>query len=197
MKLLHIDSSISGEGSATRQISSAIVKALTHQDPGIRVMARDLDRDPVPHLNNKSLASVRPAPEAPAGAVESDDNAGILQQFLDADIVVIGAPMYNFNVSSQLKAWLDRILIAGKETLPVHRKPARSASPAAKKSSLLPPAAASTRRANRRRPTTFRRPTCGPCSDSSASMTSKSSGPRVWPMVLTTARRRCARRWSR
>jgi FMN-dependent NADH-azoreductase len=50
---------------------------------------------------------------------DPDDSAAvlgneILQQFLDADVLVIGAPMYNFAISSQLKAWIDRVLVAGK-----------------------------------------------------------------------------------
>jgi FMN-dependent NADH-azoreductase len=113
MKLLHIDSSISGEGSATRQLSAAIVNAFDHGIPGLEVVSRDLDADPVPHLDSRSLGSVRPTAND-AGTQGADDSAAIVQQFLDADIIVIGAPMYNFTIPSQLKAWLDRVLIAGK-----------------------------------------------------------------------------------
>ena len=101
MKLLHIDSSITGEGSASRRLSSAIVAEFTHSNPGLDVARRDLDTDPIAHLDSGSLA------EALAGGA-------IVDEFLDADVVVIGAPMYNFAVPSQLKAWFDRIVIAGK-----------------------------------------------------------------------------------
>jgi FMN-dependent NADH-azoreductase len=115
MRLLHIDSSISGEGSASRQLSAAIVAAFTSAMPGLGVIRRDLDADPIPHLDSRRLPTVRPA-NAPEGAtgVPDPEGARALDEFLAADIVVIGTPMYNFTIPSQLKAWIDRILIAGK-----------------------------------------------------------------------------------
>jgi FMN-dependent NADH-azoreductase len=115
MKLLHIDSSVLGESSASRQISAAIVAALSDTIPGLEVVRRDLEAAPVPHLSARLLATIRPDPSDPGGdGADADEAAAVLQEFLDADIVVIGAPMYNFTVSTQLKAWIDRILIAGK-----------------------------------------------------------------------------------
>jgi FMN-dependent NADH-azoreductase len=116
MKLLHIDSSITGEGSASRQISAAIVEAIRAEVPGVRVTRRDLETDPIPHLGARLLPAVRPDPARPDAAAAEDVRAAsaVLDEFLDADVIVIGAPMYNFTVSTQLKAWLDRILIAGK-----------------------------------------------------------------------------------
>ena len=116
MKLLHIDSSITGGASASRQVSAAIVAALARANPGLEIASRDLDADPIPHLDSARLASVRQAPPDAPTPTEADiaANGAILQQLLDADIVVIGAPMYNFTVPSQLKAWLDRILVPGK-----------------------------------------------------------------------------------
>jgi FMN-dependent NADH-azoreductase len=115
MRLLHIDSSISGEGSASRQLSAAIVAAFTSTMPGLDVIRRDFDADPIPHLDSRRLPTVRPA-NAPEGAtgVPDPEGASALDEFLAADIVVIGTPMYNFAIPSQLKAWIDRILIAGK-----------------------------------------------------------------------------------
>jgi FMN-dependent NADH-azoreductase len=115
MKLLHIDSSILGEASASRELSAAIVKALTGAMPGVEVIRRDLDADPIPHLNSRLLAAVRPdIADASATRATDEKGAAALEEFLGADIVVIGAPMYNFTIASQLKAWLDRIIIAGK-----------------------------------------------------------------------------------
>jgi len=115
MKLLHIDSSITGEGSVSRQLSAAIVAAFTRAMPGIETIRRDLNAEPIPHLDSRRLPTVRPAnaPEGAAG-IPDPEGAAALDEFLAADIVVIGAPMYNFAVPSQLKAWIDRILIAGK-----------------------------------------------------------------------------------
>lgn len=115
MKLLHIDSAITGTNSASRQLSAALVAALKAAIPGLDVIRRDLDANPIPHLDSKRLPSVRPA-NAPEGAVGIVDEGGgdALDEFLGADILVIGAPMYNFGIPSQLKAWIDRIAIAGK-----------------------------------------------------------------------------------
>ena len=115
MKLLHIDSSILGESSASRRLSAAIVAAFAEVVPDLEIVRRDLDADPIPHLDSRRLPTVRPAND-PQGAtgVPDDKGAGALDEFLAADIVVIGAPMYNFTIPSQLKAWIDRILIAGK-----------------------------------------------------------------------------------
>lgn len=115
MKLLHIDTSISGDASASRQLSAAIVAAFTRTVPSLEVFRRDLDADPISHLDSKLLPAVRPG-NAPDGATGAPDTKGAaaLDEFLAADIVVIGAPMYNFTISSQLKAWIDRIVIAGK-----------------------------------------------------------------------------------
>ncbi len=115
MKLLHIDSSITGANSASRQLSAVLVAALKAAIPGLEVIRRDLDANPIPHLDSKRLPTVRPA-NAPAGAVGIADEGGsdVLDEFLGADILVIGAPMYNFGIPSQLKAWIDRIAIAGK-----------------------------------------------------------------------------------
>src|SRR5215207_7410910 len=111
MKLLHIDSSISGETSASRQLSAALVAALTNALPDLDVMRRDLDEDPIPHLGGNLLRAILPTT---ADAFPEEQGTAALEEFLAADIVVIGAPIYNFTVPSQLKAWIDRILIAGK-----------------------------------------------------------------------------------
>ena len=115
MKLLHIDSSISGQASASRQLTRQIVDRLTAADPRIEVTYRDLDRTPLPHLDSNHLAGM--APGAVTGETtrkELADSTAALEEFLAADVIVIGAPMYNFSVSSQLKAWIDRVLVAGK-----------------------------------------------------------------------------------
>ena len=115
MKLLHIDSSISGQASASRQLTRQIVDRLVQSDPALAVTYRDLDREPLPHLDSNHLAGM--APGAATGETTRQElaaSAAALEEFLAADVVVIGAPMYNFTVSSQLKAWIDRILVAGK-----------------------------------------------------------------------------------
>lgn len=104
MKLLHIDSSVLGENSASRSLTAAIVARLLSEDPGIEVVRRDLAAQSLPHFT-PVLAEGHPCIAR---------NSEILDEFLAADIVVIGAPMYNFMIPSQLKAWIDRILTAGR-----------------------------------------------------------------------------------
>ena len=106
MNLLHIDSSILGQDSASRELSAAIVARLRRESPEAEVTYRDLAANPLPHLSAGSLAGADPA--------EAADAAGAMDAFLAADVIVIGAPMYNFGIPSQLKAWIDRIMVAGK-----------------------------------------------------------------------------------
>ena len=114
MNLLHIDASVLGDHSVSRKVSAAIVARLTAETPNLKVTHRDLAAQPLAHLSGAHIAAWQGA--TPLPAVEADLAAGAadLEQFLAADIVVIGAPMYNFTAPTQLKAWIDRILIAGK-----------------------------------------------------------------------------------
>jgi FMN-dependent NADH-azoreductase len=114
MKLLHIDSSVLGPHSISRQVSAAIVERLRQATPGLEVGYRDLTLTPLAHLSGPHLAAAQ-GTAADAG-LQQDLAAGqtVLNEFLAADIVVLGAPMYNFTIPSQLKAWIDRILVAGK-----------------------------------------------------------------------------------
>ncbi|SFK28025.1 FMN-dependent NADH-azoreductase [Caulobacter sp. UNC279MFTsu5.1] len=115
MKLLHIDSSILGAGSVSRTLSAAIVAAQQAQNPGLQVSYRDLAAQPVGHLSGAHLAAGQGVvPEDAALAADIADGAAVLDAFLAADIVVVGAPMYNFSISTQLKAWIDRLAIAGR-----------------------------------------------------------------------------------
>jgi FMN-dependent NADH-azoreductase len=113
-KLLHIDSSVLGPHSVSRQVSAAIVERLRQASPGLDVAYRDLSATPLEHLAAPHLAAAQGA--APDAAFRDDIAASqqVLEEFLAADIVVLGAPMYNFTIPSQLKAWIDRILVAGK-----------------------------------------------------------------------------------
>ena len=96
MTILHIDSSISGENSASRAVSASIVEQLKSAQWGEPVVYRDLASDPLSHLTLDAFA-----------------DTSVLDEFLAADTVVIGAPMYNFGVATSLRAWFDHVLRAG------------------------------------------------------------------------------------
>ena len=95
MTILHIDASITGENSASRQLTGSIIGQLSRG--GENVIYRDLAANPLPHLTLEQFA-----------------DTSVLDEFLAANAVVIGAPMYNFTLPTQLKSWIDRILVAGK-----------------------------------------------------------------------------------
>jgi FMN-dependent NADH-azoreductase len=115
MKLLHLDASILGGNSVSRQLSAAAVERLRKATPDLDVTYRDITATPLSHLSGVHLAAAQGAtPEASAVRDDIALSQAVLDEFLAADIVVIGAPMYNFTIPSQLKAWIDRILVAGK-----------------------------------------------------------------------------------
>ena len=97
MTILHIDTSINGDKSASRQLTKSLVDKLKGSQWGEEVVYRDLAANPIPHLTLDQFA-----------------DTSVLDEFLAADTIIIGAPMYNFTLPTQLKAWLDRILVAGK-----------------------------------------------------------------------------------
>ncbi|HZR73379.1 FMN-dependent NADH-azoreductase [Bradyrhizobium sp.] len=113
-KLLHIDSSVLGPNSISRQVSAAIVDRLRQTTPDLNVTYRDLSSTPLSHLSGAHLAAAQGASPSADVAQELAAGAVVLDEFLAADTVVLGAPMYNFTIPSQLKAWIDRIVIAGK-----------------------------------------------------------------------------------
>ena len=117
MKLLHIDSSIQSDRSASRELTAHVVEGFVASNPNAEVIYHDLAEEPLSHLSGDVLAARMDAIEV--AALSEDKRADIasgnraLAEFLAADVVVVGAPMYNFSVPSQLKAWIDRISVAG------------------------------------------------------------------------------------
>lgn len=117
MNLLHIDSSILGPQSVSRYLSSFVVGQLRQKVPDLRVTYRDLAAEPIPHLSGPYVALTRGGGDMlPDPALRKDLSLGeaVIKEFLAADVVVIGVAFYNFSISSQLKAWIDRIAVAGK-----------------------------------------------------------------------------------
>jgi FMN-dependent NADH-azoreductase len=112
--LLHVDSSAHGDDSISRSLSAGVVARWREAAPGLTVLRRDLTCAPIAHLTADMFGD-------PAGEDADADlrreralSDAIVEEFLAADVVVIGAPMYNFAISSQLKAWIDRIVRAGR-----------------------------------------------------------------------------------
>ncbi|HDR9868175.1 FMN-dependent NADH-azoreductase [Burkholderia cenocepacia] len=117
MKILHLDSSILDDNSITRALSAAVVADWRARHPSAEVTYRDLVRDEIAHLTGPIAAGFRDI-----ATYKFDDDATrehrvsetLVTEFLASNVIVVGAPMYNFSVPSQLKAWLDRVAQAGR-----------------------------------------------------------------------------------
>ena len=117
MKLLHIDSSILGQNSASRELTASVARQWVAQHPGTEVEYLDLAKDAPSHLDVESLGFRLGPDAAELTDAQKRENAlseALVSQFLAADVVVVGAPLYNFSIPSQLKAWIDRIAQAGR-----------------------------------------------------------------------------------
>jgi len=113
--LLHLDSSADFENSRSRAIGATFVEAWLAADPQNTVTHRDLHTAPLPHLADSSLhwpAHARPEgsnPPADAEALQAE----LIVELLGADVLLVGAPLYNYSMPSTLKAWIDYIHVPG------------------------------------------------------------------------------------
>jgi len=116
MKLLHIDSSVLGDNSVSRLLTAELVKAVKARHANVTVNHRDVAANEIAHLSGEILGAGF-MPESDWNATQRAERAvteELISEFLAADVVVIGAPMYNFSIPSQLKAWIDRVAAAGR-----------------------------------------------------------------------------------
>jgi len=116
MNILHIDSSVTGGNSVSRRLTRSIVHEWQRAHPDAAVTYRDLAAEAPDHLSSEILGA-RFAPADQHSAAQREQmrlDEELLEEFLAADLIVLGAPMYNFSVPSQLKAWIDRVLVAGR-----------------------------------------------------------------------------------
>jgi FMN-dependent NADH-azoreductase len=113
-KVLIIDSAATGAASVSRKLTTAFAEQLRRQQPAVRITHRDVGTAPIPHLTEATVGAIRGAPvegdEAQAALALSDR---LISELKEADLIVIGAPMYNFGMPSTLKAWFDHVLRAG------------------------------------------------------------------------------------
>ena len=115
MQLLHVDSAITGDQSVSRQLTARTVASWVAAHPGTQVQRLDLAIDTPPHLSADALGFR--TGQAAATEAQRQENAlseALVSQFLAADVVVIGAPLYNFTIPTQLKAWIDRLAQGGR-----------------------------------------------------------------------------------
>ncbi|WP_439627987.1 FMN-dependent NADH-azoreductase [Shinella sp.] len=116
MNVLHIDSGILGDHSVSRRLTAAVAAQIKAEQSDAAITYRDLVASPLPHLSGAHLMAANAKPEDVDAQVAADvaESAAVLEEFLAADTIVLGVPMYNFSLPSQLKAWIDRIAVSGK-----------------------------------------------------------------------------------
>ena len=113
-KVLIIDSAATGEASVSRKLTHEFAEQLSRRQPNVRIVHRDIGSHPVPHLTAETVGAIRGAEANTAEAREAVALSDrLIAEVKDADVLVIGAPMYNFGIPSTLKAWFDHILRAG------------------------------------------------------------------------------------
>jgi FMN-dependent NADH-azoreductase len=112
--ILIIDSAATGEASVSRRLTRALADTLQRRDPAARIVHRDVGSAPIPHLTEATVPAIRAGivetPEAERALALSNE---LVAELKEADVIVIGAPMYNFGMPSTLKAWFDHVLRAG------------------------------------------------------------------------------------
>jgi FMN-dependent NADH-azoreductase len=111
--ILVLNSSAAGEASVSRLLVADAVAELTERLPGAQVVFRDLAADPIPHLLPSTINGVRGQPTSPAELEARALSDKLIAELRTADVIVIGAPMYNFSVPTTLRTWFDHVLRAG------------------------------------------------------------------------------------
>ncbi|NAZ81456.1 FMN-dependent NADH-azoreductase [Kineococcus sp. R8] len=116
--LLHLDSSISGAGSKSRELTAAFADAWRARGAGHTVTHRDLAADPLPHLLDdelhwpEHLRAPGAHPPADVAAVQQ----AVIAELLTADVLLVGSPLYNYSLPSTLKVWVDHVHVPGVTT---------------------------------------------------------------------------------
>lgn len=116
MKLLHVDSSILGTYSASRELSAEVVAQWLKGHPDTTVQYLDVAANPISHFGADALAikGIAQADPTEAQRAENALSEKLVSQFLASDVIVIGAPFYNFSIPTQLKSWIDRLAQPGR-----------------------------------------------------------------------------------
>ena len=111
-KVLIIDSAATGDASVSRRLTSDFAAELRQRDPSASIVHRDVGRDPIPHLTEETVTGIRGDATTEAERTTLALSDRLIEELREADLIVIGAPMYNFGMPSTLKAWFDHVLRA-------------------------------------------------------------------------------------
>jgi FMN-dependent NADH-azoreductase len=114
MNILHISSSSRGDASYSNRVAAQVLDELRNRNPGATVTVRNLASEPLPHIDDDFVAAIRTGAETERQRALLAQSDALVDELLGADIVVIGAPMINFTIPSNLKTWIDHVARAGR-----------------------------------------------------------------------------------
>lgn len=113
MNVLIVTSSANGAESVSSRLIDEFTVRLREAEPGLASVRRDIGAEPIPHLTERTVHAIRgKAPETPAERDAIALSDALIAELREADLIVIGAPMYNFGMASTLKTWFDHVLRA-------------------------------------------------------------------------------------
>jgi FMN-dependent NADH-azoreductase len=112
-KVLIIDSAATGDASISRKLTSEAAARIAGREPGVQIIRRDIGASPVPHLTAETVGAIRGAARTEAEREALALSDALIAEVKEADLIVLGAPMYNFGMASTLKSWFDHVLRAG------------------------------------------------------------------------------------
>ena len=110
---LIVTSSANGDASISSSLAATLIDRLRDADPAAHIILRDVGADPLPHLTSATVAAIKGEPRSEAELEARALSDALIAELQAADILVIASPMYNFGMSSTLKAWFDHVLRAG------------------------------------------------------------------------------------
>lgn len=112
-KILIVNSAATGEASVSARLTREFADRVKEREPSARITVRDVGAEPLPHLTAETVSAIRGAANSDAERETLALSDALIAELKEADIIVIGAPMYNFGIPSTLKAWFDHVLRAG------------------------------------------------------------------------------------
>ncbi|HWH17103.1 MAG TPA: FMN-dependent NADH-azoreductase [Allosphingosinicella sp.] len=112
-KVLVINSSALGEASVSNKLTGELANRLKAEHPSLEITVRDIGRNPIPHLTAETVGAIRGVADNDSARATLALSDRLIEEIREADLLVIGSPMYNFGISSTLKTWFDHVLRAG------------------------------------------------------------------------------------
>ncbi|MDQ8755916.1 NAD(P)H-dependent oxidoreductase [Sphingosinicella sp. LHD-64] len=113
MNILVVSSSANGDASVSNGLVTRFVDSVQSAHPAAHIVLRDVGANPLPHLTAATVAAIKSEPATPAEHEARALSDSLIAELQQADVIVIASPMYNFGMSSTLKAWFDHVLRAG------------------------------------------------------------------------------------